>query len=132
MAHGGIYTLGYTGWKPADIKQEVEQLHAVLLDIRFSPTSRHPQWSKKQLSALLGERYMHSQALGNRNYKGGPTELVDYEAGKALVVSLLEHGTSVILMCACPNVATCHRLEVATRLEADLGSWAEAVHLFHR
>jgi hypothetical protein len=130
---GSIFTLGYSGWKLGDLKHQVEDLDAILVDCRHSPTSRAPQWSKKQMSAFFGERYLHLPQFGNVNYRnGGEIVLADYEAGKAIVVEHLTQGHSLILMCACDNVATCHRLTVADRLEEDLGPEAQAVHLFHR
>ena len=85
-------------------------------------TTRHPQWRKRRLAQLLGTRYQHVQALGNRNYKnGGPIELADYEAGKQAIAEILATGQSVILMCACKDVATCHRRTAAEQLAADLG-----------
>jgi uncharacterized protein (DUF488 family) len=117
-----LYTLGYSGWTPQDIQTEAQARNAVVCDIRYSPASRHPQWSKRQLSQLLGARYHHVQALGNRNYKnGGPIELADYEAGKQAIAEILATGRSVILMCACKDVATCHRRTAAEQLAADLG-----------
>ncbi len=41
---GMIYTFGYTGKKPSDLKAEAERLDAVVVDIRFSPNSRVPHW----------------------------------------------------------------------------------------
>jgi uncharacterized protein (DUF488 family) len=117
-----LYTLGYSGWTPQDIQTEAQARNAVVCDIRYSPASRHPQWSKRQLSQLLGARYHHVQALGNRNYKnGGPIELADYEAGKQAIAEILATGQSVILMCACKDVAICHRRTAAEQLAADLG-----------
>jgi hypothetical protein len=75
-----------------------------------------------QLSQLLGARYQHVQGLGNRNYKSGsPIALADYEAGKAVIAELLATGQSVILLCVCIDVATCHRRTAAEQLAADLG-----------
>jgi len=94
----------------------------VICDIRYAPASRHPQWHKHQLAQLFGTRYQHVQALGNRNYKnGGPIELADYEVGKQVIAEMLATGQSVILMCACKDVAMCHRLTAAEQLAADLG-----------
>lgn len=117
-----LYTLGYSGWTPENIQEAAQARNAVVCDIRYSPASRHPQWSKRQLSQLLGARYQHVQALGNRNYKnGGPIALADYETGKQVIVEILATGQSVILMCACKDVGMCHRLMVAEQLAADLG-----------
>ena len=117
-----LYTLGYSGWTPQAIQMEAQARNTVVCDIRYSPGSRHPQWNKRQLSQLLSARYQHVQALGNCNYKnGGPIELADYEAGKQVIAEILATGQSVILMCACKDLATCHRRTAAERLAADLG-----------
>jgi len=117
-----LYTLGYSGWTPQAIQETAQAHNAVVCDIRYSPASRHPQWSKRQLAQLLGARYQHVQALDNRNYKsGGPIELADYDAGKQAIADVLATGQSVILMCACKDVATCHRRMAAEQLAADLG-----------
>ena len=55
-------------------------------------------------------------AFGNRNYKGGPVEIVDYQAGKSLVAA---HPRPVILLCVCRDPATCHRADVARRLAGE-------------
>jgi uncharacterized protein (DUF488 family) len=117
-----LYTIGYSGWTPQAIQAEAQDRNAVVCDIRYSPTSRHPQWRKHQLAQLLGARYQHVQALGNRNYKsGGPIALADYEVGKQVIAEILATGQSVILMCACKDVATCHRRTAAEQLATDLG-----------
>src|SRR5215467_13968699 len=111
-----LYTLGYSGWTPQSIQAEAQARNAVVCDIRYSPASRHPQWRQRQLSQLLGARYQHVQALGNRNYKsGGPIELADDEAGKQAIAELLPTGQSVILMCACKDLTACHRRTAAER-----------------
>ena len=117
-----LYTLGYSGWTPQAIQMEAQARNAVVCDIRYSPMSRHPQWNRRQLVQLLGGRYQHVQALGNRNYKnGGPIELTDYEVGKQVIAEILVTGQSVILLCVCRDVATCHRRTAAEQLAADLG-----------
>ncbi|MGE3537157.1 MAG: DUF488 family protein [Candidatus Tectimicrobiota bacterium] len=125
-----LYTLGYSGWLPAALLAVAQEHNAVVCDIRFTPLSRHPQWRQGQLATLLGARYQHIQALGNRNYKnGGPIALVDYEAGKEAIAALLATGQAVILLCACAEVATCHRRLAAEQLAADFG--LSVTHLLH-
>lgn len=123
-----LYTLGYSGWTPAAILAAAQAQNAVVCDIRFAPRSRHPQWRQQQLAALLGARYQPIQALGNRNYNnGGPIALADYEAGKTAVGAILATGQTVILLCACREVTTCHRRIAAEQLAADFG--LSIVHL---
>lgn len=38
-----IYTMGYAGWAPADLRDEVLRLAAALVDVRIAPTSKSPQ-----------------------------------------------------------------------------------------
>ena len=117
-----IYTLGYSGWLPTHLEKTVTDLDAVLCDIRYSPASRNPQWSKKQLSALLGARYLHIQALGNVNYRnGGAIALADFPSGKQAVEPIRASGQQIILMCACRDVTTCHRLVAGQQLSMDWG-----------
>ena len=124
-----VYTLGYSGRKPAEILQIAEGLDAVVFDVRFSPRSRVPHWSRKRLTELLGDRYLHIRALGNRNYRGGPIELEDFPAGLELIQ---DSERPVILMCACKDPAICHRSTIADMLRgvglevAELGSTATA------
>lgn len=112
-----VYTLGYSGRKPEEIKKIVNDLDAILVDIRFSPRSRVPRWAKKNLIALVGgSHYHHLKAFGNENYKsGGPIKFVDFEAGQAFIEKV--ERPAVILMCGCKNYHTCHRAEAAQRLE---------------
>jgi uncharacterized protein (DUF488 family) len=120
-----LYTFGYSGQQSDKLLALAEQLDAIPYgirsvigdDIRFSPRSRIPQWNGGRLAKLLGDRYHHLPALGNRNYKGGPVEIVDLEAGLAQVADLLVHQP-VILLCACTQVQRCHRRLVAEAISA--------------
>jgi hypothetical protein len=99
----------------------------VVCDIRYSPASRHPQWTKRQLAQLLDARYQHVQTLGNRHYEtSGPIALADYEVGKQVIAGILTNRQSVILMC-CKDVAMCHRHKAAEQLAA----YCSAVPIIH-
>ncbi|MBK9944373.1 MAG: DUF488 domain-containing protein [Kouleothrix sp.] len=122
-----IYTLGYSGWKPIALKAQVDTLGARLVDIRYNPQSRRPEWRKDAFRALLGDHYTHWPSLGNRNYKtGGPIELAAPDVALGLASSVLPEFP-IILMCACREVESCHRLVAATFLSERLG--APIVHL---
>jgi len=111
---GTLYTVGYSGRTPAEIKSLVESRDAILIDIRFVAVSRHPQWRKAAFAHLLGDRYLHCPALGNVNYKGGPVRIADLDAGVRLLESL--PGAFGFLMCTCRDGATCHRAIVGSEL----------------
>lgn len=113
-----VYTLGYVGRTPQQLKQLTQDLGLIILDIRFSPRSRALQWTKKRLQEVLGmDRYIHVKALGNENYKnGGEIKLVNYEAGRRIIEGI---GRPVALMCGCKDYHTCHRATVAEALRRD-------------
>jgi uncharacterized protein (DUF488 family) len=122
-----IYTMGYAGWAPADLRDEVVRLGAALIDVRIAPTSKSPQWRKDALAALLGPIYTHLPALGNRNaFSGGPAELADPEGAVGPVAALLARGP-VVLLCGCGNPDRCHRGLAASFLAERLGG--EVVHI---
>lgn len=122
-----IYTMGYAGWAPDALRDEVQRLGAALIDVRIAPTSKSPQWRKEALAALLGPAYRHMPALGNRNaFTGGPAVLADPERALAPVAALLARGP-VVLLCGCADPARCHRGLAAAFLAERLGG--EVVHI---
>ena len=115
-----LYTLGYLDWTPSAFVARVEVLGAVVADIRFSPSSYHPTWRQAMLKRTLEAWYHHVPALGNRNYKGGPIEIVDLAAGAAVVHQLLA-TSPVVLLCACREVLHCRRHVVADACTTQYG-----------
>ena len=97
-----------------------ERLAARLVDIRYSPSSRRPEWSGKRLRAVFGERYAHLRAFGNADYQHHRIRLEDAEAGILAVREMLAES-SVILMCQCAKTSGCHREVVADLLRERLG-----------
>jgi hypothetical protein len=99
-----IYTIGYQGRSFEDIRAHVLKLDAVLVDIRYAPYSPRLEFRRAALAQALERRYCWMQTLGNRAYKsGGPVEVVDYPAGRAILAAL---DKPAILMCACGNYQT--------------------------
>lgn len=117
--------IGYSGRTMDELERIVQALDAVLVDIRFAPYSRNPAFRKASLQAALGSRYVHLGAFGNRNYQGGPVDIVDYEAGRAALEAL---ERPALLMCMCRDPAACHRFVIMERLRAEgfsVGEWDE-------
>jgi uncharacterized protein (DUF488 family) len=110
-----VYTVGYGNIKLPALQAFLEEHNATLFDIRYSPRSRNPIWNKGNLEATLGDHYQHCRNLGNANYQGGPTELVNPDAG---IDAILRSTKPVVLMCVCPSFHDCHRSEVAELLKA--------------
>lgn len=124
-----LYTLGYqNGWSPEALKAVAEKLGAVVIDARFNPQSRLPQWRKGPLMRALGDLYEHHQRLGNINYKnGGPIQLQDPHGASANLQGHVKSGRSLILMCGCKDYAVCHRTHAASFLASELG--LDVIHL---
>jgi hypothetical protein len=110
----GLYDLGYNDLKKAvELAQIADHLGAIVVDIRFQPHTRNPEFSLTHLQEVLGKSYIHIGELGNKNYKDeGEIQLVNAEVGIAKVHSLLAEK-SVILICACWKRLDCHRLVVS-------------------
>jgi len=116
-----LYTIGYSRRRLDDIAHVLQTYEALLVDVRYNPTSRwRPEFRRHHLAAHFGTRYVWCQALGNRNYKGGPIQLADYPAGLAQVRTLLETHPALVLMCSCGEIETCHRTQAAAQLSQDL------------
>jgi uncharacterized protein (DUF488 family) len=112
-----LYDLGYLEIKKLEkLVNLVGVLDAVLVDVRFSPNSRNPQWRQAALKKALGDRYIHVKALGNKNHKGGPIEFLDLQGGMDTLAHLTQNQ-KVIIMCACSNRAICHRVKIAETFE---------------
>lgn len=108
-----IYTTGYSGKNFEDLKPLVTLLDAVLVDIRFSPDSRRAEWTQGYLKLLLGKRYRHVPALGNRTFNEGKITIQNMNLG---VKTVLSFGINCVLMCACEDFRRCHRFVVAQEL----------------
>jgi uncharacterized protein (DUF488 family) len=116
-----LYDLGYLEIKKLEkLINLVGVLDAVLVDVRFSPNSRNPQWRQAALKKALGDRYIHIKALGNKNYKEGPIEFLDLQSGLDILAHLIK-TKNVIIMCACLNRAICHRVIIAETFEKEYG-----------
>lgn len=109
-----IYTTGYTAKNVADLPFLLENLDAVLADIRFAPYSKHFEWRRDYLKLLLKNKYRHVSALGNRTYKENKITIHNFDLGLKVIESWNEN---VVLMCACEKLENCHRFVVTNELK---------------
>jgi uncharacterized protein (DUF488 family) len=114
-----VYTAGYTGKTPQELRALAVALDATVFDIRFSPRSRVPEWNKEPLQRALGDRYRHVPALGNRNYRGDLGEDVNLAKPEEGIRQVLAHPQPVLLLCVCSGFHHCHRRNVAALLAAE-------------
>lgn len=112
-----LFTVGYNaGWTVLHLLQFATDQDALVVDIRLNPTSNRPEWKKSALASLIGWRYMHLPSLGNKNYaNGGPITLAHPAEGVATLRQELRRRP-LILLCACPDAAMCHRSRVTALL----------------
>lgn len=104
-----IYTAGYSGHTPQQLLAAANALNAIVVDVRFSPFSRVPGWSDKELKFLLGERYHHIVALGNVNHSNEQQmQLLNEQLGLDCIEGMAK-CISLILLCGCPCYDSCHR-----------------------
>jgi hypothetical protein len=118
-AYYPLYTIGYSLWDWEALTDQLKQHRAILGDIRHQPRSHNATWRKETLQGQLKGRYIHLPEFGNQHYKDGVIALVNPDQGIAKLKHLLAISP-VILMCACGNHRSCHRLEVAQRVEAEV------------
>lgn len=112
-----IYATGYTGKTVDQLASIASKLGAIVVDIRYSPYSRNPEWNRNNLMRILGSGYIHCQPLGNSNYKNGDEIIIsDYERGREIVKRL---DSPVLLLCMCKSPKGCHRTDVLAMFAMD-------------
>jgi uncharacterized protein (DUF488 family) len=131
VAAGRIYSVGYEGLTVAGLVERLQQSRIEeLVDVRASPYSRRPGFSKKRLAASLtaaGIEYRHEPLLGNafRDVEDFATamalmreHLTTGEAAEAVarLVTRAE-GRRIAVLCLESDQSRCHRQMV---LEAAL------------
>ncbi len=110
-----FYTTGYAGKDINDLKPMLDALDAVLVDVRFSPTSEIMRWRQVYLKALLREKYHHVAQLGSRAFRGGRNQIQNLDLGIKVLVSF---NANAVLICECAAPQECHRLVVAEKLRS--------------
>jgi uncharacterized protein (DUF488 family) len=108
-----FYTTGCAGMDVNDLKPMLDTLDAILVDVRFSPTSEIMFWRQVYLKTLLREKYHHVAQLGSRAFREGKTQIQNLELG---IKILLTFNSNAVLMCGCADVKECHRLVIAQEL----------------
>lgn len=117
-----IYTLGYSGHSPAEIKAYTDQLGAALIDVRYMARSMRPEWRGAAIRALVGpQNYFHLRCLGNINYKNGGPIVLDNPNGAVWTVRWILAERPAILLCGCREHEGCHRTVAADWLAERLG-----------
>lgn len=113
-----VYHLGYNArGSEQRLKTVMDKPRVLLIDTRFRPDSYKPGWKWQALQARYGDRYRKAgHCLGNRNYHGGPIDIVDLDTGIQGSLQYLQEGYDLLYLCRCPG-ATCHRYIVLNELQ---------------
>lgn len=121
-----IYTAGYTGLSIFNFERVVSDGDYVIVDVRYAPRSRNPDWSRKRLNERFSGRYFHVKDLGNVDYKSANIRIADIVAGTQFVKTLLDdYKRPILLLCMCKTYHDCHRKVVAEHLAGALGMQVE-------
>lgn len=115
-----LYTFGYLSSKSERTLQKLKALHVPVVDIRYNPDSRRPEWKRAYLERVKGLSYQWIQDLGNELYKEAITgkftephiKLHNSDRGIELLQQILVVHDHVAIFCACTS-RTCHRFTVA-------------------
>jgi len=111
-----LCTAGYKNYSFYQFKKMVEDLDALVIDVRYSPYTKLPFWGRQSLEENLCERYVHIREFGNRAYNQGEIEIDDFASGLTTFLDVTENANVVILLCACEEFEACHRKVVAEML----------------
>lgn len=124
-----FYTTACAGKDINDLKPMLDRLGAVLVDVRFSPTSEVMRWRQIYLKTLLREKYHHVPQLGSRAFREGRNQIQNLDLGIRI---LLSFNSNAILMCGCADLKMCHRRVIAQELRRkeyeaeELENWKAA------
>jgi len=145
MTH--VYTVGYEGHSPESFVALLEQNGiACLIDVRESPNSRKPGFSKKKLATVLEESgisYVHLPELGTPkplrdlvkkegDYDTFFSEYARHLDGQPEALSRLRRilrARPSCLMCYENDPQRCHRSVLGHRLAEKKGSRFKVHHL---
>ncbi len=143
---GRIYSVGYEGLNAQGLVERLTGSQvATIVDVRMTPASRKPGFSKKALAAALqqaGIGYVHEPDLGNPPDNRESFRQGDGEEGRRRMRARLENGSGpalrrlidraqverVAVLCVERERARCHRtviIDMAVELEPEL----EVLHI---
>lgn len=105
-----IYPLGYSNQGHL-VEQIMVNSKTLIVDTRYSPNSKMPQWTGAALKTKYSARYRWAgKYLGNVNHwNGGPMVLANPVVGIKGLVMYLREGYDLILVCGCSDYQSCHR-----------------------
>ena len=143
---GRIYSVGYEGMSVGALVDRLSGADVTtLVDVRMTPSSRRPGWSRKALTASLeaaGLEYVHEKALGNPPDNRDSFRTGDGEIGRRRMREILSNGSSeaidrligladgnrIAVLCVERERQRCHR-QVITDMVRERDPSIEVVHI---
>jgi hypothetical protein len=121
-----IYSIGTQGLAVDDLATWAETRKVTVLDCRYSPWSRRPEWCLPRLIQRLGPWYLWCKSFGNLLYNDPRdlVELADPVRGVRIASRLLQSG-SICLLCLEADHWRCHRAQVADLIAGATGATVE-------
>lgn len=121
-----VYEVGYADRICAALVERLmqEDESLLIIDTRKTPWCKdNPEWRKAELSEKYGQRYHWAgEYLGNINHKNRhlPIVLAWPRQGIHGLITYLNEGHNLILLCGCYTYAGCHRKVIIEALEVEL------------
>lgn len=146
MDGGRIYSVGYEGLAaPAFVDRLVGSRVTTLVDVRLTPSSRKPGFSRRPLEAVLNEAgisYVHEPDLGNPADNRASFRDGDGTEGRERMRARLENGSGpalarlvdralrerVAVLCVERDRHRCHR-QVITDMAQELAPELDVLHI---
>ena len=128
---GKLFPFGYSNLNSITfLEYLMGNENALLVDSRYSPKSRLPEWRREALHKLYKDRYRFGgELLGNKTFKDKGNITIAYaDEGVEKLVGYLTSGKDVVLLCQCKDYDICHRKVIVDLVTVQLPE-AEIVHL---
>src|SRR5579859_2273930 len=124
---GSLATFGYATKDARETLDGALEVNtkALLIDTRHIPWCGWSKvWQRPSLEEYYGKRYLwRGDWLGNIHHDNphSPIQLANEEKGIAWLISWLDRGKTLILLCACARYETCHRKVIYDKVQAQIG-----------
>jgi len=113
-----VYPIGYSTLGSQEyIDGLMSSPQTLLIDTRISPKSWNAEWSKDALQEKYGDRYRWAgRYLGNTALRTGRIAIANPAVGIKGLITYLNEGHDLVLLCQCRQFLNCHMSEIVKLL----------------
>jgi len=117
-----VYPVGYSTLGSQEyIEGLMSSRQTLLIDTRISPKSWNAEWCKDALQAKYGDRYRWAgRYLGNTALGTGRIEIANPAVGIKGLITYLNEGHDLILLCQCRQFLNCHMSQIVSLLQGKM------------